>query len=248
MTIERRVRIVQDIDGCVDGPREWDNAGRMLCWHDRYNLGDKHSYDASDWARELACEADDGLEEYIDYLEGELSDKLYDRAVEHGCEGWEECSAYIERFVRKRINDRIESALRDGYVILPLYLYDHSGITISTGSFSCPWDSGLVGVIVCDNDTIEKEWAGDRDRAEKCLQAEVEVYDQYLTGDVWGFIAEERDVDENADPDELDDNEGWEVTDSCWGFYGSDPETNGIKDHLCDDYADVLADALVEYA
>jgi len=28
------------------------------------------------------------------------------------------------------------------YVILPLYLYDHGGITMSTNPFSCPWDDG----------------------------------------------------------------------------------------------------------
>ena len=32
----------------------------------------------------------------------------------------------------------------DGMVILPLYLYDHSGITMNTCGFSCPWDSGQV--------------------------------------------------------------------------------------------------------
>jgi hypothetical protein len=245
MTIERRVRIVQDNDGCTDGPREWDNAGRMICWHDSYNLGDEHSYSCTDFLRELACEHDDDLEEYIDRLEGEVGDKLYDRAMDHGRKGWESCTAYADRFIRKRIDSRIESALDAGYVILPLYLYDHSGITISTGSFSCMFDSGQVGWIVCDKDTIEKEWAGNRDLAEKCLRAEVAVYDDYLTGNVWGYIAEEREV---MDCWDLDDNEGWETTDSCWGFYGSDPETNGIKDHLCDDYADALADAQVEYA
>jgi hypothetical protein len=51
-----------------------------------------------------------------------------------------------------------------------------------------------------------------------CLKGEVEVYDQYLTGDVWGF-----EVVEDG-----------EVTDSCWGFFGSDPLTNGIFDHLAD--------------
>src|SRR5690554_6771246 len=28
-----------------------------------------------------------------------------------------------------------------GYVLLPVYMYDHSGITISTTPFSCRWDS-----------------------------------------------------------------------------------------------------------
>lgn len=244
MTIERRVRIVADCD--TDNPRtDWDcHAGRMLCWHRRYNLGDAHNYDCDDWKRELACEANDGLADYIDRLEGEVSDRLYKRAQLNGCKGWEECNEYAERFVRKRIDAAIDNAFDAGYVSLPLYLYDHSGITMSTSRFSCGWDSGCVGVIVCDEETIQREFAGDRDKALKALEAEVAVYDQYLTGDVWGFIAEEREVDEDS---YLDDNEGWEETDSCWGFYGRDPRTNGMADHLSDDYADALDNPVYEY-
>jgi len=43
------------------------------------------------------------------------------------------------------------------YVILPLYLYDHGGITMSTGAFSCPWDSGQVGWIYAPKKTFIDE-------------------------------------------------------------------------------------------
>ena len=43
------------------------------------------------------------------------------------------------------------------------------------------------------------------ERAEKCLRSEVETYDDYLTGQVYGYIIE----DENG-----------EQLDSCWGFLG----------------------------
>ena len=32
-------------------------------------------------------------------------------------------------------------------VYLPIYAYEHGGITISTAPYSCRWDSGQVGVI-----------------------------------------------------------------------------------------------------
>lgn len=32
-------------------------------------------------------------------------------------------------------------------LLMPLYLYDHSGITISTSEFCDPWDSGQIGFI-----------------------------------------------------------------------------------------------------
>lgn len=194
--------------------------------------------------RELACEADDDLADYIDRLEDDVANKLYERASLNGCEGWEECNAYVERFIRKRVDARIESAFDDGYVMLPLYLYDHSGITMSTGKFSCGWDSGWVGIIVCDEATVQSEFGGDRDKALKALEHEVAVYDQYLTGDIWGYVAEEREVDDDAD---TDDNDGWKETDSCWGFYGSDPRTNGMAEYLSDEYTYAILNPVVEY-
>jgi len=246
MPIERRVRLVQDSDAF--NPRtEYDcHAGRMLCWHSRYNLGDEHSYDADDCLRELAFEAFPDLEEYVERLEEDVYERLLARAAHHGCCGYTERAAYADKFIRKRIDDRIEAALSAGYVILPLYLYDHSGITMNTSGFRCGWDSGQVGWIVCDQETIAKEFDGDRDKAKKCLQSEVEVYDHYISGNVWGFIAEERGVADDASA--LDDDEGWEEVDSCWGFYGDDVVANGMKCNISEEFHEALDDAACEYA
>ena len=43
-------------------------------------------------------------------------------------------------------------------VILPLYLYDHSGITIATTPFSCRWDSGQVGFIIISKEKMRHEY------------------------------------------------------------------------------------------
>jgi hypothetical protein len=95
--------------------------------------------------------------------------------------------------------------------MLPLHLYDHSGITMSTSGFSCPWDSGQVGWIYMPWMTAVREWSGTdeeiRAKALDCLKAEVKEYDQFLTGDVWGYVIKDE-----------DDEEG----DACWGFYGLD--------------------------
>ena len=102
----------------------------------------------------------------------------------------------------------------------PLYLYDHSGITISTTPFSCPWDSGLVGFIYITQEAVREcfdiETIDDKGAQKVCqlLQSEVETYNDYLTGNVYGFITKARD-DEDID--------------SCWGFIG-DPETSGLID------------------
>lgn len=229
MAIEWRVRIVQDID--PSNPRtEWDcHSGRMICWHRRYDLGDEHNYDFDNFLRELACEADDDLEEEIDTLQNEGYDKLCDYAIEHDIENSHD---YASGKVDAEIDKLVEKVVSASYIMLPLHLYDHSGITMSTGSFTCQWDSGQVGWIVCDKKTIDENFGGDRDKAEKALEAEVATYDQYLTGDVYGFIVEKR---ETVDCPCCERSFEWEQTDSYWGFYGSDIHENGIADQLGDD-------------
>ncbi len=96
-------------------------------------------------------------------------------------------------------------------VILPLYLYDHSGITMNTTGFSCGWDSGQVGFIISTKDKMKKEYNKKRiskqlsDRVEEYLKGEVKSYDQYLTGDVYFY--------------RIEDSNGTEL-DSCSGNFG----------------------------
>lgn len=49
------------VDECAENPRaEWDNLGHMVCWHQRYHLGDKHYFPSPDdflyWVRREARE------------------------------------------------------------------------------------------------------------------------------------------------------------------------------------------------
>ena len=147
---------------------------------------------------------------------------------------------------------------------LPLWLYDHSGITMScgsrTGQYADRWDSGGVGWIVVLKKTVMDEVGTEyvlddegelmrvehkhpdapstwsyltrpltdetwRKRAIDIMKADVEVYDQYLTGDVYGFNLY------SADPVEEGEEPEWNEEDSCWGFFGSDVMENGIEDH-----------------
>jgi len=39
--------------------------------------------------------------------------------------------------------------------ILPMYMYNHSGITISTTPFSCRWDSGQIGWVFISQNNID---------------------------------------------------------------------------------------------
>ena len=116
----------------------------------------------------------------------------------------------------------IKEYVPQGSVILELYLYDHSGITMSTGSFSCGWDSGQVGVIFATPEQIRECYMVKRitkkvrAQAEECLKNEVAEYDHMLTGQVYGYTLETSEDCATCSKPEL------EPIDSCWGFTGPD--------------------------
>lgn len=149
-------------------PREDDNLGRMVCFHRRYNLGDKHDYREDDF------------------------------------HSWDELAAQIERDT-------------GGAIILPIRMYDHSGIGVTadplkfgTYPWDCPWDSMWVGLIYMSYSDIRSEYGVKRTTREliakvkKVLIAEVEIYNQYLTGEVFAYAVKDGTGD---------------VIDSCCGFY-----------------------------
>ena len=41
-----------------------------------------------------------------------------------------------------------------------LYMYEHSGITISTSKFNCQWDSGQIGFVYVEKKTIRENREG----------------------------------------------------------------------------------------
>jgi len=208
-----------------DSPRDWDNLGHMVCWHNRYNPGDEQRRDdVNDWLRELACSLDPSLEERLWYWEdGNGWTQLMNKASEP--------MAAIAASDNK-IKDLVMAVIDKHVVMLPLYLYDHGGITMKTGGYSCPWDSGQVGYIYATRDTILKEFSAKRltkelrAKAEDILRDEVKTYAQFLEGDIYGYVIYEIDEPCDCDPEpwhgDCDCTKGAEVVDSCWGFYGSD--------------------------
>jgi len=113
--------------------------------------------------------------------------------------------------------------------MLPLYLMDHSGITMSVGPFGCPWDSRQVGWIYAT--PADAELAGmcwDTEQIIKVLTDEVQTYARYLEGGSWGYVME---VGEECDLGYIH----WEQQDSCYGFYGELKES-GALDYIPDEY------------
>lgn len=180
-------------DDTPSNPREWDNLGTMVCFHSRYTLGD-----------------DNGAEALKDAV----------RASKDYKGSWEDDYSDNCRDLDDPANLVGTAGLCSDILMLPLYLYDHGGITMSTGSFACSWDSGQVGIIFITKAKIREEYSAKRvtkklaERIEGYLKGEVETYDNFLTGSTYGYTVEDR--------------EGEEIEASCWGFYGYDNEKSGL--------------------
>ena len=122
------------------------------------------------------------------------------------------------------------------YIMLPLYLLDHSGLAMRTVSFHDPWDSGQVGwIYVSKEDALKAFEAAEmtpkiREMIKKALRDEVEIYDAYLRGECYGYELYEK----------------GELKESCWGFIGDmDEVRKRIAEQLPDDCKD-LVDQLEE--
>jgi len=111
-----------------------------------------------------------------------------------------------EPLTADELRERAAEAGDEILAILPLYLYDHSGITISCSSFADRFDSGQVGWAYITAKQMQRMGVeGNQEALESIIRSEVETYDQFLTGQVYGYVVETQDGDE---------------VDSCWGFYG----------------------------
>ena len=123
--------------------------------------------------------------------------------------------SYRKRLFNKSENpdfvDDIISFINKYAYVLPVYLYDHSGLCLSTSPFSCPWDSGQVGFVAIR----KKDWSIKDGNWVDYLNSIIKVQDYYINGNVFGFIKE---------------TEDGEWIDYCWGYIGDDFKENGLYD------------------
>lgn len=122
----------------------------------------------------------------------------------------------------KQIKDYIKQI--DGILIKPLYLYDHTVLRMKSGQFQgLPqghkrFDTMPVGFIYTTETRIKEMFVTDkvtnedRERAKKILQNEIDTYDKYISGQVYGY--------QIINPD-------GEYKDSCWSFYDTN---NALQD------------------
>jgi hypothetical protein len=109
------------------------------------------------------------------------------------------------------------SLYEDAAIVLPVYMYEHSGRVWRLGSdfrdsdYFDAWDSGIVGVMYVTKADMLKEYEAINEetkaKAAKVLQGELNMYAAWAEGDVWGFSVKDEDGDDLG---------------SYWGFYGFD--------------------------
>lgn len=238
-------------------PREdYDNFGHMNCWHNRYNLGDKHDFE--DTNELFMCLIRDSIDAdtVIDYVK---SGKTASVKLEYvsADKGWEIKSydnhfkdwwsnGFYEGEIEKNREDIFKSLVdvlsnKDLYsianeknIILPLNLYDHSGISMSVSSFighaqHAEWDSGQVGWIYATQEDIKKEY-GDTspesmEKAKALLISEVNTYNYFLTDQCYGYRLYK---------------DGKE-TNSCWGYLCEFSElATEIASNLPESHRDII--------
>jgi len=217
-----RLSIWQDQD--TESPRERDNIGTMVCFHSRYDLGDRiDEKNPTDWLFSVLYEAEiieaaqtmePTTPPHEDRWDAETFLNYNDKAI----------PAMLEIFERRAF-------------ILPLYLFDHGGITMSTGSFSCPWDSGQVGWIYATHETAREEYGDNPGEAKaktiKYMEGEVKTFAQYIEGQVYGFTLERLSTCSHGD-------EHGDTEESCGGFYGYDWKENGLAEHIPEKHAHLI--------
>jgi hypothetical protein len=111
----------------------------------------------------------------------------------HDYDGWQALGKAIERDIKP-------------VVMLPVYLYDHSGLVLSTTPFSCPLDSRQVGFIFFERDMLKAFGAKIatkkvKERMLRYLQADIAEYSAYLNNEVyeWQLYVNDELVDRRDD-------------------------------------------------
>lgn len=201
----------QDND-CEDPRVLEDRITKMWCFSKKYNLGDKHFF------QDIQEAIENLVEEFVP------EDKREEVLAPRG----------DKNYSLKEQDVLIMCNLVPYVCVKFIYMYDHSGIAISTKDFKDPFDSGVIGIISLDKQTIINE-VGNADEtnwytlAENYIENDVEEYNQWITGDIYDFCLEKLVKCPHCN------HESEETIDAVGGFYGNDILTNGMMEYLPDE-------------
>ena len=122
-----------------------------------------------------------------------------------------------------QIDARRAEIIAEGGYLQPLYLYDHSGLTVSTTPFSCPWDSGQIGWIGMEAAQLAERniSATATDAIDAIIAQEMKTWSAYVEGQVYAFM---RSGIKQCNHGEVHEEE----IEGTGGFYGSNHFDSGL--------------------
>ena len=153
---------------CPESPTNWwgEDAPIIACWHRRYVFGHSDGKERikhlvrnakayrSSWEEEEFCTPSRGFYPNKNFL---------------NLDEWQNLAA---------------AAIKAGCIIRPVYLYDHSGFAVSLSNtgypFTCPWDSGQVGLMAWSREQRERVHGGPFRNTPKRLRADLEIFTGYF--------------------------------------------------------------------
>lgn len=249
------------------------HIGEMMCWYDHYNLGDYKENDYEDSDQFLSNLLHENVSEksIINFVRNGKASNDVKLIYNRSSKKWELWARYYWSFFQSskdikyqvyEENENITWLVDDiidclsnkdkwyllekhaNIIALPLYVYEHSGITMNCCGFSDRWDTSYVGWIYTDRDTVlgtggslkrngkyvkitKRNW---KEAAYEWMEGEVKEYDMYLQGEIYGITTEE--YDGEGDPE---DDDSWSDEESCWGFY-SEKWGDDLIEEVAKDY------------
>lgn len=123
------------------------------------------------------------------------------------------------------------------YYVFPVFAHIHSGVILSLAHNGDKFDTSMRGFIL----VLKENWDTD-EIAKNAAQSLIEVWNDYLSGNVYGYRVYKPNIVYSISKEKFDrllfeDNLGsieqefnsnteWEEVDSCWSYYGN-PEKSG---------------------
>lgn len=179
------IRIIQEGHSGFNPRRDQDNLGTIYYSHSRCTLGDQRTDNWLETMRDLLTDKVDDIDERIERILEQAWEENWERPVD------ENTPARANAAAHNAIKEKIEALFAEHYVFVPVYAYEHGGITIATEPFDETWDAGQVGVICVSHAQREAEGIT-TETARRVLAGEIKEFDLFLRGEVYGFIAEDR--------------------------------------------------------
>lgn len=227
----------------AEDPREWDNICTMTCWHRNYDLGDKHNFENPD--------------EFMQHLYLDVTGKHW--CDEHENDDWQdiykalkETNLVLIKAINMYDHSGITVSTSNDYPYNDYWDAGIVGFIYVTKKTIFKEGCSLLAKDENDNPiriehkhdgapstyslqtipTTEENW---KEVADYYLESEMETYDQYLRGDVYGYELTTKVIRQDKCPhcgEIIREYEDEEFVDSCWGFYGDCLEENGILGEL----------------